>query len=635
MGDWRIIEDTLVIKSSDASIYLPPAMEIFQAEYRGKKIINNQEIIVPSRAFPAIRFSKYPLKLIITLKTSNDQTKGLLKVELTGNYGETSIQIKNPLNRTADQIIHENVWYAFEGGALEDVKRLLIDANISNEHYITLHQMFYLLTHSIDSIPVSIGMDLHSIPDLASYEEIPRNFKGILYPYQNIGYRWLCMIYKEGLGCILGDEMGLGKTVQMICLIARNVERQIRPALIVAPATLLENWRREFEKFAPSITTYVHIGNERTGFPSDLETYDVIITSFSTLIRDTPLFRMVSWDIIVADEAQAIKNPEAERTKIIKSLPRNVAIAVTGTPVQNGLTDLWSIMDFIIPDLLGERANFEKRYKNNIEGATDLEPLVTPVILRRAISEVAKELPQRIDIPQPIEMTFEMAEEYEQIRQEILAKYGECAQLVSLQKLRMFCAHPSLVGGHVADLYEKSPKYQRLIEIVEEIFENREQVLIFTSFTNMIDILMADLPKRFSDIWISWIDGRIPINERQPRVDEFNNCKKPAVLVLNPTAAGTGLNLTAANHVIHYNLEWNPAVEDQASARAHRIGQKKPVTVHRLYFIGSVEEIINNKLSFKRDLAQATVKGVTGDQKDYSDIFTALQITPVKKTTTQ
>jgi SNF2 family DNA or RNA helicase len=630
-AEWLIKDDYLVLKSPDESIWLPQAIDIFQAEYREKRLICDKEITAPSQDLPEIAFSKYPLKLNLVIGASDDPSKGLLKLEMRATLGDVIISIKSPMNRQADQIIFEKKWYAFVSGALDDAKKLLNGAKVAPEGYLSLQQMFYLLKNPIDSVPVVFDVDLHSIPNLVSFEEVPKSFSGVLYPYQNTGFRWLCAVYKEGLGCILGDEMGLGKTIQIICLITRNVEKKIKPTLVVAPATLLENWRREFAKFAPSIATYVHTGYERTGFPSDLEKYDVIITSFSTLIRDSSLFRMLSWDVIIADEAQAIKNPEAERSKVIKSLSRKAGIAVTGTPVQNSLTDLWSIMDFTIPGLLGDKNAFEKKYSDSIDAASNLEPLVSPVILRRTVSEVAKDLPPRIDIPQPIEMPPEMASRYEQVRLDILERYGEHAQLVSLQKLRIFCTEPSLVGSQVAGGYENNPKYQRLLELLEEIFDNKEQTLVFTSFTGMIDILMADIPKRFDGIWVNWIDGRIPVSERQPRVDEFNKCGKPAALFLNPAAAGTGLNLTAANHVIHYNLEWNPAIEDQASARAHRIGQKKPVTVHRLYYVGSIEEVINEKLDFKRDLATTTVKGVKGEEDDYSDIFRALQISPLRK----
>lgn len=629
--EWIIIDDYLALKCSDGSTLVPSGIDIFQAEYRGKGTILNQEVAQPSRTFSQLVFSKYPLRLSIAVKASEDPSRGLLRLEVRGKHDESSIVVEDPCTRIADHIIHGGTWYAFEKGSLSEVQDLLVRNGVSKEYTLTLQRFFHLLTNPSESVSVSVEVDLHSVPSLAGFEKVPDSFTGKLYPYQDTGYRWLCMIYKERLGCILGDEMGLGKTIQIICLITRNAENKIKPCLIVAPATLLENWRREFEKFSPNINTYVHIGNERTGFPSDLEKFDVVITSFSTLARDLSLFKMVVWDIVVADEAQAIKNPEAERTKAIKLLPRKTAIAVTGTPVQNTLTDLWSIMDFVIPDLLGERTAFDKKYQNSVEGASNLEPLVTPVILRRTLSEVAKDLPLRIDIPQPIEMPPDMALEYERIRQEILNEYGGAAQLVTLQKLRMFCTHPFLVTGEQADPAETNPKYQRILEIIEEIFANKEQVLIFTSFTDMIDMFLADLPKRFEDIWISWIDGRVPISARQPRVDEFNNCRKPAALILNPAAAGTGLNLTAANHVIHYNLEWNPAVEDQASARAHRIGQKKPVTVHRLYFAGSVEEIINERVDFKRDLALTTVRGVNGETRTYSDILRAMQITPVKK----
>jgi SNF2 family DNA or RNA helicase len=628
--EWAVIDDYLALKCSDGSTLIPSGIDIFQAEYRGKNTILDLEVARPSKTFSHIGFSKYPLRLSIAVKASEDPSRGLLSMEVRGERDKSLIPVKDPLLRIADHIIHDGTWYAFEKGSLLEVKNLIARNGVTKGYTLTFQQFFHLLTSPSEIVPVSVEFDVHSVPSLAGFEKVPASFKGNLYPYQGTGYRWLRMIYKEGLGCILGDEMGLGKTIQIICLIARNVENKERPSLIVAPATLLENWRREFAKFSPCTNIYVHIGSERTGFPADLEKFDVVITSFSTLARDLSLFKMVTWDIIVADEAQAIKNPEAERTKVLKSLPRKTAIAVTGTPVQNTLTDLWSIMDFVLPDLLGERIAFEKKYQNSVEGASDLEPLVTPVILRRTVSEVAKDLPPKIDIPQPMEMPSDMAQEYERIRQKTLEECDGAPQLVTLQKLRMFCTHPFLVNGERADPAENNPKYQRLLEIVEEIFANKEQVLIFTSFTHMIDMLLADLPKRFGDVWMNFIDGRVPVSERQPRVDEFNNCAKPAALILNPAAAGVGLNLTAANHVIHYNLEWNPAVEDQASARAHRIGQKKPVTVHRLYFADSVEEVINDRVDFKRDLAETTVRGVDGENRAYSDILRAMQMTPVK-----
>lgn len=437
------------------------------------------------------------------------------------------------------------------------------------------------------------------------------------------------MINREEIGCILADEMGLGKTIQIICLIANNIEENKRPSLVVAPATLLENWRREFAKFAPSVTTYIHIGSERTGFPSVLNQYDVVITSYSTLIRDMPLISMISWDIVVLDEAQAIKTPETERTKAVKEIERRISIAVTGTPIENRLTDLWSIMDFAIPDLLGERSEFESYFENDVGGAKVLEPLVRPVILRRRINEVAKDLPERIDIPQAISMPLTLAKEYESVRQKIIEKYGTVGNLVSLIKLRQFCTHPTLVSDIKGEPEKINPKYQRLLEILEEIFENGEQVLIFTSFRKMIDLLVEDIKKRFN-VWTDWIDGRVTVSKRQPIVDEFNNKNAPAALILNPRAAGTGLNLTGANHVIHYNLEWNPAVEDQASARAHRKGQEKPVTVHKLFFVNTIEEIIVERLDKKREIADTAVTGVKGVDSDYTDIMRALEITPFR-----
>jgi SNF2 family DNA or RNA helicase len=250
-------------------------------------------------------------------------------------------------------------------------------------------------------------------------------------------------------------------------------------------------------------------------------------------------------------------------------------------------------------------------------------------MLRRHVVEVAADLPPRIDIPQILSLDSEGAEDYENLRNEINAEYGEAASLVALGKLRMYCTHPFLINPNTGDPVAVSPKYARLIEILEEIFSNRQKSIIFTSYTGMADLLVSDIHSRFG-VFTACIDGRTPIKERQNMVDRFSGIFGSAALVLNPRAAGTGLNVTAANHVIHYNLEWNPAIEDQASARAHRKGQALPVTVHRLYYEKTVEDVINTRILRKRDIASAAVVGHSGDE-DAADIFSAIRISPLSK----
>jgi SNF2 family DNA or RNA helicase len=435
----------------------------------------------------------------------------------------------------------------------------------------------------------------------------------------------------EGLGGLLADEMGLGKTLQVIAAIADPIKTLGTPILVIAPGSLLENWIREFRKFAPQLQTLKHHGFDRTGRPADLANFDVVVTSYDTVIRDNSLFMMITWAAIVCDEAQYIRNPESLRARSVKKLRRNAAIAVTGTPVENRLTDLWSIMDFILPDYLGTLEKFQKDYPDDYDGAARIEHVASPVMLRRRISEVAQDLPERIDIPQIVELCDAEVRTYDNIRAQILSEYGASATLVALTKLRMFCAHPWIVDGtqRGGELTEFE-KYARLIDILEEIFAAREKVILFTAYTAMTDLIVADIPQRFT-VFTGAIDGRLPIDDRQPLIDKFSAIQGPALLVLNPRAGGAGLNITAANHVIHYTLEWNPALEDQASARAHRRGQTRPVTVHRLFCAGTVEEVINDRLSRKRTIADAAVVGIRGEIGDYGDIIAALQKTPATR----
>jgi SNF2 family DNA or RNA helicase len=338
---------------------------------------------------------------------------------------------------------------------------------------------------------------------------------------------------------------------------------------------------------------------------------------------------MIDWRVIVLDEAQYIKNPNAQRTRAVKTLQRQAGLAVTGTPVENKLLDLWSIMDFVLPGHLGDAASFQKHFQDDVDGAALLEPLVSPLMLRRRIADVAKDLPPRIDIPQIIELEEDEAAHYDRIRDRIAREYGRAATLVALTAMRRFCAHPSLVDeDHINAEPMGFSKFRRLDEIVEEIFSLGEKVIIFTSFTAMADMIASHIAKRFN-AFAGVIDGRLAVDDRQPMIDRFAAITGAAALVLNPKAGGAGLNITAANHVIHYNPEWNPALEDQASARAHRRGQERPVTIHRLLLADTVEDVIDDRLTRKRALSGTAVIGVEGAVDDYADIVAALGRTPL------
>ena len=534
--------------------------------------------------------------------------------------------------READHIVISGKWYPFEPGSVQQVNEILDTTGVGDVGVISfraylklrkLAQTHDLVLDRTEGEVIQPGITANQSLD------VPRLFKGKLYPYQLNGWRWLSFLFKEQLGGILADEMGLGKTVQIITALADPDRDSVSPALIIAPSTLLENWRREVLKFSPSLVTTIHQGPARTGAPSILEDNDVVITSYDTVVRDGALFYMVIWKVVVLDEAQAIKNPGTKRAVSVKGLKRKVSIAVTGTPVENRLRDLWSLMDFVLPGYLGSESEFEQWFADDENAATELEQLVSPMLLRRRIQEVAQDLPDRIEIPQVLDLDEQEANQYERIREEIVTEYGKSATLVALMKLRMFCTHPLILKqkGLWGRNILKFGKFARLLEILEEIFENGEKALVFTSYNMMSDLIVEQVREQFG-IYSNYIDGRTPVPERQEIVDKFASERLPGVLALNPRAAGTGLNITAANHVIHYNLEWNPAIEDQASARAYRRGQDKPVTIHRLYYANTVEEVIDQRLERKRNLANTAVVGVTGKEEEYEDIIRALQLTP-------
>lgn len=636
-GKWIIDESVVRLADDNGKIILTPTSdEIYTAEFGYKTEIRGYSVTLPSKNIENLKFSKYPLDLEIwVIENEKEENIKAYSCYVAARKTDKEILVSRPLSRTADHCVVGAEWYPFVRGALDEIRKIFNECGITGTGNISLRQYFFLLKENSDTITIRINPRTKLIfpPSESVSSAIDENipgFRGSLYPYQVTGYKWLRMIDKEDLGCILADEMGLGKTIQIICLILANTSENRKPALIIAPATLLENWYRELNRFAPGLSVTIHRGPERTGFYTDLSQYDITVTSYDTMIRDIAIFRMIRWDIVVLDEAQAIKTPEAMRTMASKSLVRRLSIAVTGTPVENSLTDLWSIFDFILPGFLGDKEEFERKYDDSKRSASELEPLVSPIILRRKVSEVAQDLPERIEIPQVLQFPPELKTEYETIRRNIILEYGPAAGLVSLIKLRMFCTHPFLINPGKGNPAVMSPKYQRLIEILGEIVENEEKVLIFSSFTGMITLLMEDIPNHFPGIYTNQIDGRIPVEMRQGIVDEFNNYPGAGVLVLNPKAAGTGLNLTGANHVIHFNPEWNPAVEDQASARAYRRGQKRPVTIHRLIYLDTVEEIINERLERKRDIFQEVVVGTTGKADEYQDIARALEITPFK-----
>ena len=622
---WTVENTILQFRDRDGKVTVPGADAIYGCVFERKKIEADDGTAIPSpEKSTDLEFSRYPLRLSVAIISSLGDRLGV-RLALIGKHQDAQHDISELLIHPVDHIIRDQKWFPVLPGQIDSVRARLTELGIQDGKNLRLQQYLELAHGENEDLTVEVEAERIQLEPYAI--ETPL-FKGTLYPYQKDGFRWLSLIAEEHIGGILADEMGLGKTVQVIALFAREKARGKGPFLVIAPATLLENWRREIVRFAPELSVYTHRGPDRTGFPSYLRDRDVVLVSYGTIIRDQFLFEMIEWRAVVLDEAQAIKNPEAKRTEAVKKLPRDISIAMTGTPVENRLTDLWSITDFALPGYLGSLDDFEERFPSDQDGASLLEPVVAPIMLRRRVSQVADDLPERIDVPQVIGMDAASSQEYEAVRKKTAQEYESNAGLVALNRLRMFCTHPFLVNDRTGDPARYSAKYRRLVEILEEIFQNGRKVLIFTSFLKMSDILSEDLRERFG-IFVKQIDGRTDQEARQPVIDSFSSIDQPAALVLNPRAAGTGLNITAANHVIHYNPEWNPAIEDQASARAYRRGQDRPVTVHRLYFADTIEDVMSDRLHRKRTIADAALIGAEGDKEDYGDMMEALRRSPV------
>jgi len=457
-----------------------------------------------------------------------------------------------------------------------------------------------------------------------------------LFPYQARGVQWMWQTARRTGGLILADEMGLGKTLQIIALLMMDPPPHTAPALIICPTSLIANWVREIRRFAPSLSILVHRGAYRAGIYRDLQVASVVITTYDTMVNDITVLSSLEWSWMICDEAQAVKNPESNRRQALATIPRRCAIPMTGTPVENTLLDLWSLVDLAVPGMLGQQSVFEVEYPDTVDAAQSLSRLTDPVILKRRVADVAGDLPERIDVDLPILLDDNLARQYELVRQTTLEKYPVAGALVATLQLQLFCAHPWLRSQDEAKDHENAavvasdkvplmtPKMERAIALLHEAFINRRKVIVFASFNRIGDLLKQagiDLP---AARWGA-INGSTAQADRQAIVDEFSSFDGPACLVLNPRAAGAGLNITAATIVIHFAPLWNPALEAQASARAHRRGQTEPVTIYRLFYQDTVEEVMIERSAWKSELANETVPVAI---RDTEDLARALQMTP-------
>ncbi|MDJ0836454.1 MAG: DEAD/DEAH box helicase [Acidobacteriota bacterium] len=454
----------------------------------------------------------------------------------------------------------------------------------------------------------------------------PEKLKGTLRPYQVRGLSWLTFHSKLKFGACLADDMGLGKTIQLLSLLLfereqKEVSFNSKPTLLVCPMSVVGNWFRECMRFTPNLRAMVHHGStrhNRYAFMRNFDDYDLIITTYHLVNRDLDIFKSIKWHRVALDEAQNIKNPTAQQSQAVFNLNTEQRIALTGTPVENKLSELWSIMEFLNPGYLGGLKDFQTRFALPIERQGDrkkaelLRRLTQPFILRRLKTDqrIIKDLPDKIEMKVYCDLTEEQAALYQGYVQRQLSEI-EGAEgikrnqlvLTTLMKLKQICNHPAHFMLDGSELDQRSGKLMRLTEMLEEAISEGDNSLIFTQFTKMGELLVKHLTARFN-AEVLFMHGGIQQHKRQEMVDRFQNGRGSKIFILTVKTGGTGLNLTAATHVFHYDRWWNPAVENQATDRAFRIGQTRNVQVHKLIAIGTLEDRIDSMIEKKKELAE-------------------------------
>jgi SNF2 family DNA or RNA helicase len=464
---------------------------------------------------------------------------------------------------------------------------------------------------------------------------VPSSFVGILRPYQERGLAWLAFLESIGMGALLADDMGLGKTVQLLALIAHDLETRasaeagVGPTQLVCPMSLVGNWQREAAKFTPQLRVHVQHGKERPqgkDFRAAVGESDLVITTYALLARDAAALRKLPWRRVVLDEAQAVKNAATQAAIAARALRASRRVAVTGTPVENRLADLWSLMEFANPKLLGDATDFKRRFAlpierlGNAEASARLRSITQPFLLRRLKTDtsIISDLPEKLEMEVVCTLTAEQAALYQSVVTDMLARIADSSGierrglvLATMTKLKQVCNHPAQFLRDGSRLAGRSGKLARLEETLDEVLAAGEKALLFTQYAEFGEMLRTHLTARFGRE-VAFLHGGVGKAQRDAMVARFQHedgsrPSGPPLFVLSLKAGGTGLTLTAANHVVHVDRWWNPAVEDQATDRAFRIGQSRAVQVRKFVCAGTLEEKISAMIQDKRGLARSVV----------------------------
>lgn len=473
---------------------------------------------------------------------------------------------------------------------------------------------------------------LYSTSDLLI--PLPSDLKGELRPYQHEGVSWLAHLRRVGFGGCLADDMGLGKSIQTIAYILyvleeqKKAKREKQPFLLICPTSLLSNWTYEFEQFAPSLRIFVHHGHSRIteNDLDSLDNWDVIMTTYQLIVRDATLFHDIRWNGLLLDEAQQIKNVDTKQRRMIKGIKATHRIALTGTPIENRLRELWSLLDVLNPSYFGSYHHFQAQFIKPIERDRDegqlekLKKLIQPLILRRKKSDpkLSLGLPEKKEVVHNVHLSVEQAALYQAVVDDLVTKVNTVTTferraliLRSLTKLKQICNHPAHFLKEASVDSHDSGKWLTLLSLTDEMIQKKEKVLIFSQYKEMGSLMKKAFEQRYQET-VPFLHGSLTRTKRQETIKSFQENEAVHIFILSLKAGGVGLNLTAATNVIHYDRWWNPAVENQATDRAYRIGQINDITVHKMITVGTLEERIDRMLSEKQALADHVL--AAGDQ---------------------
>jgi SNF2 family DNA or RNA helicase len=472
----------------------------------------------------------------------------------------------------------------------------------------------------------------------ADAAEIPNTLLGNLRPYQIKGFHWLNSLKEKQVGGCLADDMGLGKTIQTITYLLTAIDSGKRsPTLIICPTSVIENWKQELNRFAPSLRIYIHHGPDRMNgetFALEKENIDIVITSYNLMVRDSKWLTLENWRSVILDEAQNIKNPQTKQSQLIRKLNSEHRLALTGTPMENKLEELWSIMEFLNPGYLGSLRSFRQQFITPIEKHEDrsklemLRKLVQPFLLRRTKTDpnVIQDLPEKIEKKEFCFLSKEQASVYQSVVNNLMEKMTNAVGierkgliLATLTKLKQVCDHPYLVAGQSKEA-KISGKLEHFFDLINPIMEHGEKSLVFTQYVGMGELVKECLQRKYQDCHVFFLHGAIPSIKRTEMIEQFRQIKnEKCVFILSIKAGGVGLNLTEANHVFHIDRWWNPAVENQATDRAYRIGQKQNVYVYKMITKGTLEEGIDQLIDRKKSLTEQIIGSGDGWVTEMND----------------